>query len=98
MMLGIDVSKAALTGTLLDAASQPQWTMTVPNSRAGVRQLLRRTPATVPWVVEPTGPYSTVVVRQAQAADRTELLAPTKQAKAFLAALNPRAKTDRVDS
>lgn len=98
MMLGIDVSKAALTGTFLDAAQQPRWTVTVPNSCAGVRQLLRRTPATSPWVVEPTGPYSTLVVRQAQAAERTVLLAPTKHAKAFLAALSPRAKTDRVDS
>jgi transposase len=98
LVLGIDVSKATLVSTLLDDAQQPQWQGTVSNSREGVRQLLQRTPPTSPWVVEPTGPYSMGVVRHAQAAGRTVLLAPTTSAKAFLRAISPRAKTDRVDS
>jgi transposase len=38
------------------------------------------------------------VARQAQASQRTVLLAPPRQARAFLAAVRPRAKTDRLDS
>ena len=36
-MLGIDVSKATLTGTLVQARDRrPEWEMTVPNTVAGV--------------------------------------------------------------
>ena len=98
-MLGIDVSKTTLATTLLDRRShQPRWVLSVPNTAAGVATLLARTPAECPWVLEPTGAYSTPVARQAQAAGRTVLLAPPQRAKAFLAALRPRAKTDRHDS
>lgn len=98
-MLGIDVSKATLSSALLDGPSrQVQWELTVPNSAVGVTTLLARTPPQCPWVLEPTGRYSTPVARQAQAAGRCVLLAPPKQAKAFLAAVRPRAKTDRLDS
>lgn len=98
-MLGIDVSKAELSTTLLDSGDgRVCWQLVVPNTPAGVHRLLQRTPRQSPWVLEPTGRYSTPVARQAQAAGRTVLLAPPRRAKAFLAAVQPRAKTDRLDS
>ena len=70
-MLGIDVSKASLVCTLLDPQSQqPLWNVEVPNSVRGIEQLLTRTPASAPWVVEPTRQYSRGVVGLAQAAGR----------------------------
>ena len=98
-MLGIDVSKETLTGALLSAADRRLcWEVSVPNTDQGIVQLLRRTPPSDAWVVEPTGVYSRRVVQQAHAAGRQVLLAQPKRAKAFLAAVQPRAKTDRVDS
>ena len=98
-MLGIDVSKAALVCTLLDPDSQQTlWEGTVPNTAAGVRQLLKATPVSAAWVVEPTGQYSRVVVQTAQDAERDVRLAPPRAAKAFLQAIQSRAKTDRLDS
>ena len=98
-MLGIDVSKATLTGTLIIARDQrPQWEMTVPNTAAGIARLVQRTAPTCPWVVEPTGIYSRAVVAQATAAGRSVLMAQPKRAKAYLASIQPRAKTDRLDS
>ena len=98
-MLGIDVSKATLVTTWLDRSDpRRRWERTVPNTAAGVRELLERTAPDCPWVLEPTGRYGTPVARQAQAAGRTVLLAPPQRAKAFLAAVRPRAKTDRLDS
>lgn len=99
MMLGIDVSKETLTAAFVTAQTRRcAWEMTVPNTAQGIRQLIRRTSPTDAWVVEPTGVYSQAVVREGQAAARTVLLAQPKRAKAFLAAVQPRAKTDRVDS
>jgi transposase len=98
-MLGIDVSKATLTGTLILARDQrPQWEMTVPNTAAGIARLVRRTSPDCPWVVEPTGVYSRAVVTQGIAAGRPVLMAQPKRAKAYLASVQPRAKTDRLDS
>jgi transposase len=98
-MLGIDVSKATLTGTLmLDRGQRPQWEMTVPNTPAGIARLVRRTPPDCPWVVEPTGVYSHAVVTEGIAAGRPVLIAQPKRAKAYLASVHPRAKTDRLDS
>lgn len=98
-MLGIDVSKASLVTTLLDGPSQRrQWELTVPNTAAGVQTLLARTDPACPWVLEPTGIYSAPVARVAQAAGRMVLVAPPRRAKAFLASVRPRAKTDRLDS
>ncbi|MDQ6603545.1 MAG: transposase [Chloroflexota bacterium] len=98
-MLGIDVSKDTLTAAFVTAQTRRcAWEVTVPNTSQGIRQLVRRTSLTDAWVVEPTGVYSQAVVRAGQAADRTVLLAQPKRAKAFLASVQPRAKTDRVDS
>jgi transposase len=98
-MLGIDVSKQHLVCTLLDPHSQRRlWEGTVPNSAAGIARLLAQTPPTAPWVLEPTGPYSGPVARQAQAAGRCVLLAVPRRAHHFLKSLPHRAKTDRLDS
>jgi transposase len=98
-MLGIDVSKATLATTLLEEPDgRLRWRRVVPNTPGGVQQLLAQTAPSCPWVLEPTGTYSTQVARHAQAAGRTVLVAPPRRAKAFLAAVRPRAKTDRLDS
>lgn len=98
-MLGIDVSKATLACAFVDPHTrQLQWEVTVPNTAAGVQVLLGRTPAASPWVLEPTGPYSRPVAQQAQGAGRRVLLAQPRKAKAFLASIQSRAKTDRLDS
>ena len=70
----------------------------MPNSAAGIARLIRRTAPDCPWVVEPTGRYSRALVAHAHAAGRRVLMAQPKRAKAFLASVSPRAKTDRVDS
>jgi transposase len=98
-MLGLDISKATLSCALIDPTTQvPTWEGKVPNSPAGVAQLLSRLPAEIAWVMEPTGRYSLSVAQQAQAAGRTVLLAPPLKAKKFLESLQDRAKTDRVDA
>src|SRR3954453_9025459 len=98
-MLGIDVSKATLTTTLLDGADgRVCWQRVVPNTPAGVQMLLNCTPAHASWVLEPTGAYSGPVAAQARAAGRSVLVASPRRAQAFLRALSPRAKTDRLDS
>lgn len=98
-MLGIDVSKSTLACTLLDADTrQVRWERSVPNTPQGVPQLLQLTPPTSSWVLEPTGRYSPTVAQHARAAGRQVLLAPPKRAKAFLHAVQSRAKTDRLDS
>jgi transposase len=97
-MLGVDVGKAELHGTWRDPATQRiEWQGAVPNTAAGIRRLLERVPG-VAVVVEPTGRYGEPLVRAARAAGRAVLLAPPRQARAFLWAERPRAKTDRVDS
>lgn len=97
-MLGVDVGKAELHGTWRDPVTQKvRWQGKVPNTEAGIRQLLRRVPEG-PVVVEPTGRYGEPLLRAVATAGRTALLAPPRKAKAFLWAEQPRAKTDRVDS
>jgi len=98
-MLGIDVRKATLTCTLIDPRDRGVcWEMAVPNTATGIARLMQHTAHECAWVVEPTGCYRDLVVRQAFRAGRTVLMAQPKRAKAFLAAVSPRAKTDRVDS
>lgn len=97
-MLGIDVCSQRLEAALcLDRHAKPQWRREVSNSAAGVDELLVHTPAEVPWVIEPTGRYSLLVVQRAQEAGRTVLLAPPRHAKLFLKSLQSRAKTDKLD-
>lgn len=98
-MVGIAVSKETLTCAVLSAADRRLCgEVTVPNTAQGIAQLLRRPPPRDAWVVEPTGVYSRRVVQQADAAGRQVWLAQPKRAKAFLASVQPRAKTDRLDS
>ncbi len=97
-MLGVDVGKADLYGTWRDSVTEAvRWHGSVPNTAVGIRQLLRRAPES-PVVVEPTGRYGEALIRAAQGEGRTVLLAPTRRARAFLSAVQSRAKTDRVDS
>jgi len=98
-MLGIDVSKDSLSVSLIDPLTRrPLWEEVYPNTNAGVQELLCQTSCDVPWVMEPTGKYGLGVARQARSVGRTVLLAPPKKAKSFLAAIQSRAKTDRLDS
>lgn len=98
-MLGIDVSKATLSCTLIDPATrQPRWHKEVLNNEQGIAQLLRRTPADVAWVLEPTGRYSQSVAQQACAAGRDVRLALPKPAQNFLRSVHSRAKTDKLDA
>lgn len=98
-MLGIDVGKDTLVCTQIDPHTrQVCWSGRVPNTEAGVTQLLARTPAECGWVLEPTGRYSNLAVRLARAHGREVFLAPTRKAKAFLSSIQGRAKTDRLDS
>lgn len=98
-MVGLDVSKATVACTLVNPATrQTEWEQTLPNNTTGVQHLLSISPPGVPWVLEPTGRFSATVAAQARAAGRTVLLAPPREAKAFLRAVQGRAKTDRLDS
>jgi transposase len=98
-MLGVDVSKQTVAVCLLDAPSrQVRWERSVPNTPQAIAQLLVDIPPESAWVLEPTGRYSTPIARQVRAAGRQVLLAPPKRAKAFLASIQSRAKTDRLDS
>lgn len=98
-VLGIDVSKASLTCSLVEPGTERcRWTRQFANTPAGITQLLQHTPAEAAWVLEPTGRYSTLVAQQAATAGRRVLLAQPKRAKEFLRSERPRVKTDRVDS
>lgn len=97
-MLGLDVSKASVTYTLVDPTShQVLATGSIPNAPDGFARLLAL-PAAYPWVLEPTGVYSQALVAAGHRAGRIVLVAPPREAKHFLQALHPRAKTDRLDS
>jgi transposase len=97
-MLGVDVGKAERYGTWRDPVTEVvRWHGGVPNTEVGIRQLLRRAPESA-VVLEPTGRYGEELIRAAQAEGRTVYLAPRRQARAFLWAVQSRAKTDRVDS
>lgn len=97
-MLGLDVSKATVAAALLDGDQRVCWERTVPNTPCGIEVLLRNAPAEHPWVLEPTGSYSGPIARQAAEAGRCVLMARPREAQAFLRAVQPRAKTDRLDS
>lgn len=98
-MLGIDVSKSSLAYSLLDKETgRVLREGEVANSLEGVQELLRQSPSDSPWVLEPTGRYGMLAVKQALAANRRVLMAPPRKARAFLASVQSRAKTDRLDS
>lgn len=98
-MLGVDVAKLTLAAAFCDPVSRTiLWEIEVPNTPAGIARVLARTPAHTPLVVEPTGRYSLPLVQAATAAAFPVRLAQPRRAKAFLAAVSPRAKTDRLDS
>ncbi len=98
-MLGIDVSKSKLDSSLVDPISRLPITASLfPNDSSGIDRLLSSTDPKIPWVVEPTGRWSSLVVRQATQAGRKVLMAPTRAAKLFLKSNNPRAKTDKIDA
>lgn len=99
IMLGIDVSKATLSCTLLDPTTrQRTWHKEVHNTPSGWKRLLQHTPSAVPWVLEPTGRYSQEVVRAAREAGRDVRLAQPKKAQQFLRSVQSRAKTDKLDA
>jgi transposase len=99
IMLGIDVSKDTLSCTLLDPATrQKQWHKEVHNTPTGWKQLLKHTPPSAPWVLEPTGRYSQEVARAAREAGRDVRLAQPKKAQMFLKSVQSRAKTDKLDA
>jgi transposase len=96
-ILALDVSKATLVATFDPRHGRLQaWRC--PNTAAGIRQLLARTPPECCWVLEPTGRYSNLAVDLARSAQRLVLMAEPRRAKAFLASGPDRAKTDRLDS
>ena len=98
-MLGIDVAKDTLACTLLDPHTRKTlWRKSIPNTACAITTLLSSTPADAPWVLEPTGRYSTPVAILARKAQRRVLLAPPRQAKSFLRSIQCRAKTDKLDS
>jgi transposase len=97
--LGIDVSKDSLVCALIAASTRrPLWEIPVPRTPASVRKLLAKVPADVPWVMEPTGPYSLMVAKLARAAGRTVLMADSRDAHHYLKSRSPRAKTDKIDA
>jgi len=100
LVLGIDVSQKKLHATLLDRqdVDHPRWQTEVANHRLGIKQLLQRTPADAVLVVEPTGSFSELLVRQAREAGRKVLMASPRKARYYLRSRPERGKTDRLDS
>jgi len=97
-MLGIDVSKNKLDASLADPGTRTRlWADVVTNDHAGIQKLIDRTDPSIPWVVEPTGRYSALLVKQASEAGRVVLLAPNRAAKLFLKSCNSRVKNDPMD-
>jgi transposase len=97
-ILSLDVSKDRLVATYDDRQSPARQRLTVPNTAAGVKKLLARTPQGCCWVLEPTGHYSNLAVDQARAAGRDVLIAEPRRAHAFLRSSHVRAKNDPLDS
>lgn len=97
--LGVDISKGNLDCTLFHAPTQRLlWTRRFANDGAGIADLLSRAPAGAALVAEPTGRFGHGLIQAAQRQGRTVLLAPNRQARLYLRAINPRAKNDPIDS
>lgn len=98
-MLGIDVSKATLDCTLLDPVTRKiLWYRSFDNTPSGIGRLLKVTGPESPWALEPTGSYSTQVVKLARAAGRDVRLAEPRRVKRYNQSIQSRAKCDRLDS
>ena len=97
-ILALDVSKDTLAATYNDRSSARSRQWSVPNTEAGIRKLLARTPTECCWVLDPTGRYSNLAVDRARAAGRDVLLAEPRRAHAFLQSSHVRAKNDPLDS
>ena len=103
-MIGIDVSKNDLVCTHVCPITRKRiWQATYQNSPQGVDKLLAKSKSmqcqeNTSFVLEPTGRYGDVMVQKATEAGYQVFLAPPKRAKAFLACVQDRAKTDRLDS
>jgi transposase len=98
-VVGIDVGKDQLVCSARSSISEKLlWSQSFPNTKEGVRRLLARVPERSALVLEPTGRYGNAVVKQAQHAGHTVLLAPPREAKNYLRSRSSRAKTDRLDS
>ena len=81
-MLGIDVSKNTLDCTLLNPLTRSRlWSRKFDNTPTGIQRLLKAAPAEHPWALEPTGRYSTHLVKTARAAGRDVRLAESRRAK-----------------
>jgi len=99
LMLGVDVSKNDLKCALAaPGAETPQWRMVVSNTKEGIGRVLEKSPATAPFVVEPTGRYSLLVVETALQAGRDVRLAPPRKSKQFISSLPGRGKNDDRDA
>lgn len=98
-MLGIDVSKDTLSCSFLNSVTRQRlWHKEVKNTSSGWKQLLKHTPPSAPWILEPTGRYSQDVARAAREAGRDVRLAQPKKAQLFLKSVQSRAKTDKLDA
>ena len=98
-MIGIDVSKDKIDACLVSDKTREQvWHKVFARDEKGIGQLLKATAPDEALVIEPTGRYSHLVAKLAMDQNRTALLAPTRQSKAFRASIQTRAKTDKIDS
>lgn len=94
--VGIDVAKAKLDG----ASEPPGWTLTTPNTEAGIQALVAQVQALAPdrIVVEATGGYELPVVRALVAADLPAIVVNPRQVRDFAKATGQLAKTDTLDA
>ena len=98
-MLGIDVSKKTLVCSISSSLTLKRvWGKSYPNTSEGIGQLLAEVSPETPWVIEPTGSYSTPVAKIGRQHGRDVRMAPPNDANAFLKSLPARAKTDKLDS
>jgi transposase len=100
--LGVDVSKAKLDCTLLDASTKKQKSKVVPNTSAGFKQLLEwldKNKAAAPHVImEPTGVYHEPAALALTDAGLTLSLVNPAQLRSFAQGLGIKTKTDKADS
>jgi len=97
--IGIDISKDRLDCALFEAATQHLvWTRRFTNDGQGIQALLSQAPSSAAFIAEPTGRYGHAFIQAAHQQGRAVLLAPNRQARLYLRAMDSRAKTDKIDS